>query len=53
MDAGHAAGGGGGLQLELGSPPMPPLGVIPDRVTGPHPGKFGYRHNIGKPSWST
>ena len=25
------------LQLQLGPPPVPPLGVIPDRVAGPHP----------------
>ena len=26
------------LELQLGPPPVPPLGVIPDRVAGPHPG---------------
>jgi len=25
------------LQLELGPPPVPALGVVPDRVSGPHP----------------
>ena len=26
------------LQSELGAPPVSPLGVVPDGVSGPHPG---------------
>ena len=29
------------LQLQLRPPPVPPLGVIPDSVAGPHPAKIG------------
>lgn len=34
------------LQLQLGSPPVSPLGVVPDRVAGPHPGV-----EMGKDRW--
>ena len=36
-----------GLQLQLGPPPVPPLGVVPDRVTSPHPAhRFNERQLI-------
>ena len=34
------------LQLQLGPPPVSPLGVVPDRVAGPHPGV-----EMGKHRW--
>ena len=29
------------LELELGPPPVPALGVVSDRVAGPHPDPLG------------
>ena len=34
------------LQLQLCPPPVSPLGVVPDRVAGPHPGV-----EMGKDRW--
>ena len=34
---------GTSLQLQLGPPPVPPLGVVADRVAGPHADPLGNR----------
>ena len=38
------------LQLQLGSPPVSPLGVVPDRVSSPHPVSEELRTRFNKSS---